>query len=284
MKKKNLAAILALILALTLVATGCGNGTSDEEAETGDTEVRTIVCGTTTGYQPYVYTDENDELVGYDIELIKAVFDRLPQYELQFELNDWDSILTGLDSGKYDISTECIFYSEERAEKYYFSDPISYDPVVAVHASNDGKKITSFDDLEGETVPGSAGDIWTIALENYLEANPDKNIDLDYRETDFFQLFQKAEAGDLILLTDYGMANGIQSSNDFDVTVDVLDADAVADYIDASFTYFLLSRYGDNEQFLADVNEALAEVMEDGTALEISKKYFGDDFTPVGKE
>ena len=69
--------------------------------------------------------------VGYDIELIKAVFDRLPQYELQFELNDWDSILTGLDSGKYDISTECIFYSEERAEKYYFSDPISYDPVVA---------------------------------------------------------------------------------------------------------------------------------------------------------
>lgn len=284
MKKKNLAAILALILALTLVATGCGSGTSDEEAETGDTEVRTIVCGTTTGYQPYVYTDENDELVGYDIELIKAVFDRLPQYELQFELNDWDSILTGLDSGKYDISTECIFYSEERAEKYYFSDPISYDPVVAVHASNDGKKITSFDDLEGETVPGSAGDIWTIALENYLEANPDKNIDLDYRETDFFQLFQKAEAGDLILLTDYGMANGIQSSNDFDVTVDVLDADAVAGYIDASFTYFLLSRYGDNEQFLADVNEALAEVMEDGTALELSKKYFGDDFTPVGKE
>ena len=93
--------------------------------------------------------------------------------------------------------------------------------MVAVHASNDGKKITSFDDLEGETVPGSAGDIWTIALENYLEANPDKNIDLDYRETDFFQLFQKAEAGDLILLTDYGMANGIQSSNDFDVTVDV---------------------------------------------------------------
>lgn len=58
MKKKNLAAILALILALTLVATGCGSGTSDEETETGDTEVRTIVCGTTTGYQPYVYTDE----------------------------------------------------------------------------------------------------------------------------------------------------------------------------------------------------------------------------------
>lgn len=284
MKKRLFRLFLVLSLAVGLLA-GCGNGTDEKTGEdtdaSADDGVTTIICGTTTGYYPFVYTDDNDELVGYDIELIQAVFDRLPQYELKFELNEWDAILTGLDSGLYQISTECIFYSEERAEKYYFSDPIFYDPVVAVTPA-DYKDVSTFEDIAGETTPATAGSIWALAVEKYNETHPDAEVFIDYAETDFFQLFGRAETGDCILLTDYGMAAGILESNDFDVRIQQLDGDFLSQYMDSSYTYFMMSRYGDESAQLKDaVNTALQEVMADGTAQKISEKYFGEDLTPV---
>lgn len=285
--KKKLLSVLLVAGILTSMLAGCGSDSSSDQADSTEAsedsgeEATTIVCGTTTGYYPFVYTNDDDELVGYDIELITAVFDRLPQYNLQFELNEWDAILTGLDSGLYQISTECIFYSESRAEKYYYSDPIFYDPIVAV-SSADSQDISTFDDMAGETTPVTSGDIWALAVESYNETHQDAPIIVEYTESDFFQLFTKAESGDFVLLTDYGMAAGIQESNDFNVRVQVLDADFLSDYVDSSYTYFLMSQYGDESAKFRDaVNEALAEVMADGTAQELSEKYFGEDFTPV---
>ena len=294
MKKKVLAMVMTAALGITLLAgsidakSASDSTAAPDTAETAEAvgesagEVKKIVCGTTTGYYPFVFSDESDNLTGYDIELITAVFDRLPQYELTFELNEWDAILTGLDSGLYQISTETIFYSEERAEKYNFSDPIFYDPVVAVTPA-DYKDVVTFKDIEGETIPARAGSIWALAVEKYNEEEgKDNPINVDYAESDFFQLFGKAEAGEEILLTDYGMAAGIQESNDFNVRVQTLDSDFLTNYMDSSYTYFMMSKYGEEaEQLKNDVNKALAEVMADGTAQSISEKYFGEDFTPV---
>ncbi len=276
MKKRILSVLMVASLVLGIMS-GCGSA----NAATGSSDKKTIVCGTTTGYYPFVFTDEDDNLVGYDIELITAVFDRLPQYELQFELNEWDAILTGLDSGLYQISTECIFYSEERAEKYYFSDPIFYDPVVAVTEPSH-PEVKTFADIAGETIPASPGSIWALAVESYNETHPDETVNIDYAETDFFQIFSKAAEGDVVLLTDYGMATGILSESDFNVNVSQLDADFLSQYMDSSFTYFMMSRYGDDaEQFRDDVTNALKEVMADGTAKALSEKYFGEDLTPA---
>ena len=251
----------------------------------GDTEdVTTIVCGTTTGFYPYAFQDEDDNFVGYDIDLITAVFDRLPQYELEFRLNDWDAVLTGLDSGLYQISTECIFYSEDRAEKYYFSDPISYDPVVAV-TSADHADVSTLADLVGETLPVTAGSVWSIAIEKFNEANPDSIINLEYSDTDYFTRFTKAEAGERIILADYGSALGMVDQNGFTTRLQFLDPDDLSEYLDPNFEYFLLSRYGEESaQLQKDVNEALASVIEDGTAKELSLKYFKEDLTPASFE
>ncbi|MDR2816198.1 MAG: transporter substrate-binding domain-containing protein [Proteiniphilum sp.] len=289
MKKhvKRLKAI-AIIAVSAFLLTACGANTTtqtgndaSDTAEQETAQPTKITVATTSGYKPFVYTDENDELVGYDVELVKAVFDKLPQYQLEFVLNDWDAILTGLDSGLYQMSSECIFYSDERAEKYYFSDPICYDPAVVVTAANEAA-LTGFDELVGKTIPGQAGDIWTISVEKYNELNPDNQIIIEYTSADFFQLFNKAAEGSYFFLTDYAMAYGMLSENNFDVNVNILDKDKVSPYLDSNYTYFLLSRYDGNEQLLSDVNAALKEVMEDGTAKAISEKYFGGkDFTPV---
>lgn len=258
---------------------GCGGSAGAASGSEGG--ATTIKVATTTGYKPYVYTDDNGELIGYDIELVKAVLDRLPQYKIEFVLNDWDSILGGLDSGMYQLSAECIFYSDERAQKYLYSDPISYDPAVAV-TSVSHPDVKSFEDMAGETVSSSASNAFALATEKYNQANPDKKINLQYTEADYFQLFQNASEDKAILISDYGMANSLQTESGIEAKLNVLDKDAVAQYLDSTYTYFLLSRYQGNEQLLSDVNAALKQVMEDGTAKQISEKYFdGKDFTPV---
>ena len=278
MKKKIISVILSIGLVAGLLA-GCGSSAADTSGSAGG-EATKIVCATTTGYYPFVFADDDGNLVGYDIELITEVFNRLPQYDLEFELNEWDSILTGLDSGLYQISTECIFYSEDRAEKYYFSDPIFYDPVVAV-TSSDHPDVKTFDDMAGETTPARAGSIWALAAESYNDTHADNPIIVDYAESDFFQLFSRASEGDCVLLTDYGMAVGITQDNEFDVKITQMDADYLSQYMDSSYTYFMMSKYGDDSaQLQKDVNEALKSVMEDGTAKAISEKYFGEDLTP----
>lgn len=285
MKKKVLSSLLIAGLAASAFA-GCGSAdagnTTTQTAENRDgssPEVTKILCGTTTGFYPYAYNDENDNFVGYDIELIEAVFDRLPQYELEFQLNDWDAVLTGLDSGLYQISTECIFYSEERAEKYLFSDTVSYDPVVVI-TDAEHEDVSKLEELAGLKLPVTSGSIWSIAVEKYNEANPDKQIILEYAETDYFTRFTQAEAGEAIIFADYGSAIGMIEEHGFNVRAQLIDQDDLGQYIDPSYEYFLISRGAkDAEKFQADVNAALAEVIADGTASEISIKYFGEDLT-----
>ena len=257
----------------------------ETEAAAGEeaAEVTKVLVATSSSQQPYAFVNENDELVGYEIELLYEIFSRLPQYEVEYVYTDWDSILTGLDSGIYTMSAECIFYSDDRAEKYYFSDPISYDPIVAVRNTAE-EPITSIDDLAGKTIPGGAGTIWTIAASKYNEEHPDNQIGLDYTGLDYFHLWQRVdEQGDLIMMTDYGSASSMLQRNPFEhATFDVIDADSLEGYVDKTYTYLLFSRYGNNEQLIADINKELRAVQEEGIATELSKKYFnGQDLAPV---
>ena len=80
---------------------GDANGQTDGAAENADGEVTVIKAVTKGSPAPYVTIDENNQPAGSDIEIIKAVFERLPQYELQIRLAD--DALTGIISGQYDI-------------------------------------------------------------------------------------------------------------------------------------------------------------------------------------
>lgn len=282
-RKLTLILLVALATAIILVTSGCGKKESEDKE--GKSNAKTIKLATTPNYKPFVYKDENGELKGYEIDLAKAVFDKLPQYKLEIEFTEWQSVLTGLDSGIYQISAESIFYTKDRAEKYYFSDPIFYDPIVAVTAKG-AESIKSFDDLSGKTIHVQAGDIWSFAAEKYNKEHPDKKINIDYSEADRFQMYSNIEAGKYIILTDIGNYIGITSDVDLKVEKHDLDKDSLKGYFDDnSYTYFLLSKGSESEQLLKDVNGALKQVMEDGTAKKLSEKYFdGKDLTPTNQE
>ena len=99
--------------------TGCGStSSSTDTAASGVTKVTVATKGSPA---PYMVVDENNEIGGSDIEIVKAIFERLPQYEL--EIIKADDPLTGLTGGLYDLAVNNYAWRDERGELYYYSLP-----------------------------------------------------------------------------------------------------------------------------------------------------------------
>ena len=81
--------------------------------------------------RPFTYHDENDELVGYDVEVAKLVAEQLG-VTATFVEGEFDGLLAGVDGGRYDLVANGVNVTPERAEAYSFSDPYLYDSTVVI--------------------------------------------------------------------------------------------------------------------------------------------------------
>ncbi|WP_210480111.1 amino acid ABC transporter substrate-binding protein [Naasia sp. SYSU D00948] len=265
--KHRLSAI-ALLAVGTLALAGCStSGGSSAETE-GDAlaqiqEAGEIVFGTEGTYRPFSFhEDGSGDLVGYDVEIAEAVAEKLG-VEARFEETQWDAIFAGLEAGRFDAIANQVSISPEREEDYLFSEPytVSQGVIVTLESNTD---IASFEDLAGKTTAQSLTSNWyelaqesgaqVEAVEGWAQAvalvtqgRVDATINdeltwLDYRTTEG--------------------ANGLK---------------VAAETEDASQQAFAFAK--GSETLVEAVDEALAELREDGTLAEISQKYFGDDVT-----
>lgn len=111
-------------IASALLLGACGNADASEDDHEAATnpDAETIVVGTGNAYQPFVYLDENGESDGYDVAVLKAVDEKLDQYNFEYESSDFKNILTSLQAGKVDLAAHQYQYNDERAEKYLFGE------------------------------------------------------------------------------------------------------------------------------------------------------------------
>ncbi len=279
-RNRLLAAGIALALSVGLLA-GCGSSdsgsadtgtesTAGESAASG-TEQTTwekiqeqgyITFATEGTYSPYSYHDEDDNLVGYDIEIAQAVADKLG-VEAKFTETQWDGIVAGLDAEKYDVIANQVSITEERQEKYLFSTPYTYAyGVVIVNGDNDD--ITSFEDLDGKQVALTTTSNWAELAESYGGTIVATN---GFSESIQLVLEDRADAtvNDNVTYLDY-----ITQQPD-------ANAKVVATSEEATESAFLI-RQGD-EDLQAAINDALAELTDEGKITEISEKYFGEDIS-----
>lgn len=244
-------------------------------------EVTTVYAATGGSPKPFTFVDDSNELTGHNIELIKAIFDKLPQYELEIEVTDFASIFAGLDSDRYQIGVNNFAKNEQRKEKYLFTDPIFANEYVAIFAKDNKKAetIESWDDLAGLKTISQAGINITTALENYNTANPDNPIVIEYSESDLVLQIQDVEAGkyDFVLM-DKPMFEYYQNEFNFNVTGITISNDVSKDLMEEPYSYLIVS--AGNEQLVDDINKALKEVIEEGTSKEINEKWFGSDYSP----
>lgn len=248
---------------------------------TAAAEPVTIYAATGGSPKPFTFVDSSNQLTGHNIELIKAVFDRLPQYKLELEVTDFPSIFAGLDSDRYQIGVNNFAKNEKRKEKYLFTDPIFANEYVAIFAKDNKKaeSINTWEDLSGLKTISQSGINITTALENYNAANPQKAINIEYSDEDLVLQIQDVEAGkyDFVLM-DKPMYEYYEKEFNFNVTGVSISSDVAKDLMEEPYSYLIVSK--GNEKLVEDLNQALKEVIEDGTSKEINLKWFGSDYSP----
>ena len=151
--KKFLSVTLAAAMVLSLAA--CGSSSSNEADSTaGAAEDKTYVIATDTVFAPFEFTDEENNFVGIDVDILDAIAqDQGFKYELQSL--GFDAAVASLESGQSDGVIAGMSITDERKQKYDFSEAY-YDSYVCM-AVKDGSDIQGYEDLEVKTVAAKTG-------------------------------------------------------------------------------------------------------------------------------
>ncbi len=224
-----------------------------------------ITVATEGVWAPFTYHDETtDELVGFDVEVAKAIADKLG-VEAVFNEVAFDGGLTGVATGTFDMMANGVGVTDERKETYDFTDPYVYDHAVVVTlASND--TINSFEDLNGLKTANSAGSTYeTMGIENGATVS---NVDT-IGETMTLVLNGTVDA----------TINSMTTVQDYINTTGTTELRIAATAEDATLCAIPLKKGADNDSLREAINKAIAELRADGTLSEISNKYFGADIT-----
>lgn len=131
------------------------------------------------------FEDESGELTGFEIELLKAIDELLPEYTFTFEFSDFSDMLIAGENGKADISACQWQANDERIDRFNFTYAYQKsEQIIVVDSANTAvaESIETIDDLVGMTVRVPDGNSAYYALTAYNEAHPDAPINL--QETD----------------------------------------------------------------------------------------------------
>jgi polar amino acid transport system substrate-binding protein len=155
LKKVLLVALFGLLAAGLVMAGGKG-----ESAAGGMTK---IVIATDATWPPMEMVDENKEIVGFDIDLMKAAA-KAGGFEVEFQNTAWDGIFAGLDAGEYDAVMSSVTITEERKATMDFSVPyINAGQILVVRKETSG--VTTLKDLVGESVGAQIGTTGSFEIE-----------------------------------------------------------------------------------------------------------------------
>ena len=249
--KKLFAVLLSAMLLLAMAACGEQPQTPD------DTQEPAVLHMATEGtFPPYEYYD-NGQLVGIDIEVAGAIAEKLG---MKLETTDiaFDSIIPGVQAGKYDIGMAGVTVSEERLQQVNFSD--SYATGVQVVIVKEGGKVQSLDDMADAIIGTQSGTTGFIYASSDFG---DDHVKSFTKTTDAVEALKNGQV-DCVLL-DNAPAEALVEANP-DAGLSILEtAYTVEDYA--------IAINKENTDLQAKINAALAELVADGTLQSIIDKY-----------
>lgn len=266
MKKKWISIVVTALMVMMLAACGKG-GSQGGEGDDLLQQIRdkgTLTVAMEGTWAPWTYHDESDKLVGFDVEVAQKIAEKLG-VEVTFVEGEWDGLFAGLDSGRYDMVVNGVEITDERAEKYDFSEPYGYIRTALI-VSSDNEEIKTFEDLAGKTTTNSIGSTYeTLAVSYGAEVTPVDSLD---------QTLDLVIAGrvDATLNAEVSFYDYISVHPDAPVKI-------VALTDDASHVSIPIRKEAATAAFKEAVDQAIKELKESGELAEISMKYFGSDIT-----
>ncbi len=262
--KKILSVLLVLLIIFSVAA--CGSKTTPEE-ETKDllTTIKErgyIIVGTEGTYAPKTFHDENDKLIGYDVEIAACIAKHLG-VEVQYYEAGFSSLFAALDAKQIDIIVNEVSYSDERAEKYDFTVAYCAESAgILVRADYD--EIKSFDDVKGKVAANEATSSWGRFAES-LGAT----LDPVEKMGDSIQEVLNGRA-DCTLNAETALGYYLQTNP---------EANAKLACSSEGKDLSQIPVLKGNETLVEAINAALTEAKASGELTEISNKYFGFDIT-----
>ena len=281
MKRRTFISLMSVMAAAgVLTLAGCSSnsgssaaasGAASSAASTGAADqlaaIQTngkLVVALEGAWQPWSYHDESDTLVGYDVEVSRAIAEKLG-VEPEYVESDWDSLFAGLDAGRFDIVCNGVEVTDERAKTYDFTTPYGYIH-TALAVRKDNEDIKSFEDLKGKTTANSLASTYMELAESYGATV--QGIDT-LEET-----IQLLTAGriDATLNADVSFYDYLNVHPDADFKL-------VAQTEDASHVAIPVRKGDDSASLLEAINTAIEELRADGTLKALGEKHFGQDIS-----
>lgn len=273
---------LASLVASSLLFTACSqpappsdsaqpNTTGEQTSEVLDklNKGEALTVGTEGTYAPFTYHDESGKLTGYDVEVVRAVAQKMG-VPVEFKETQWDAMMAGLDAKRFDaVANQVSLTTPERQAKYNKATPYSWSGPVAL-ARQDDPRFTSWQALKG------------LSSAQSLSSN-------------YGEMAEKYQA--TIIPVD-GMAQAIELVKQKRADFTLNDKLAVLDYLKKHPESGLQIKLeaGDEEKrgsgiifrkdetaLVEKVNQAMAELQQDGTLTKLSEQFFGEDISQAPK-
>ena len=224
----------------------------------------TMIVGLEGDWAPWSFVDENDQLMGFDVEVARAVAAKLG-VEAEIIPGEWDGLFAGMDAGRYDIVVNGVEVTAEREEKYDFADPYAYIRTALI-VRGDNEDIKTFEDLKGRKTANSIASTYMYLAEDYGATCYGVDT-LDETLTMVLQGRVDATLNAIVSYTDY-----MQQHPDANLKV-------VATTEDASNVAIPMRKGAEIASLKDAINKAIAELHEEGVISELSVKYFGEDIS-----
>lgn len=272
--KKSVTVLFASVLAISLAGLmSC----SKKSAGASSSGVKKIKVAHTNYYVPYDFVDENGKSDGYEVAVLKAVDELLPQYEFEFTGTTDDDLLIGVKTGKYDVGTKGVWWTKARSETYVFPKHYIGASIIGITYKTEDKdkysSLESFAASKGKLVPIAPQNAQYQIILNYNKRNPDNQIELIASES-----FAISDAYQWVLEGRYNAYFDIRSSYDANVIRPTGEYHDLADKL-AYTPYRGIPTWPlfniKNQQFADDYDQAFEKLLADGTIAKLQQQYFG---------
>ncbi|QBP42430.1 transporter substrate-binding domain-containing protein [Paenisporosarcina antarctica] len=268
--KKNLILVIITLFVISIIA-ACGGEEKTVAVNAGkESSSKTVLDrmekskvlnvafeGT---YPPFNFLDDKDDFQGFDVDISNEIAKRLG-VEVNFIATKWDGLIGGLKADKFDIVIGQMTVTEERKKSVDFTDPyvITGSVLITREETND---ITKLEDIKGKKVGVGGG----TTFEEVANTVDGADVILYKAVSDYIQDLKNKRL-DVIINDQLLISYNIKEQNlPLKIASDIVNRDEIGMAVNKG-----------NEDFITEVNEALSEMKEDGTYIEIYKKWFGTE-------
>lgn len=252
---KKLLLVLMSLFTVLMLAAGCGSN-----------EPKKMVIGLDDNFAPIGFRDENNNIVGYDIDLAKEACKRAG-LEVEFKPIDWASKEAEIKSKRIDAIWNCFTVNEERKQTYTLSEPYMNNAQLVVVPET--SPIQTIADLKGKVLAVQDDSTGSYIMDKNDEL---RNSLADYRKyPDFAAVYLDMDAQRVdAMIVDAVLARYYMKLNPGKYRA--LDENMGDEVVAVAFRK-------DDKEFCDKINKALAEMKKDGTTKKISEKWMGVDIT-----